>query len=331
MSEASRHHSFWDHLKFIYNTVLGLNRRNSSYISSLNPREMLPLVDEKIITKRLMAEHDIPSPVTYESITHRFELDKLKGMLSGYSSFVIKPSRGSGGGGIIVCRKMDDGKYRAGSDKIWGWEEIEYHVDEILSGAFALDERPDSAFFEELIIADSRLATFAEGIPDIRFLVVHGVPILSMLRLPTKLSDGRANLHVGGVGVGVDMRNGLTKQGIFRGYLIKRHPDTRRLLAGFQLPHWEKMLRIAADCHKAVPLGYLGVDIVLDENKGPQVLELNARPGLQIQLANGVGLRSILEKVDKNVASGMDSNQRVEYGRELYSAVFERFFDEEDS
>ena len=40
----------------------------------------------------------------------------------------------------------------------------------------------------------------------------------------------------------------------------------------------------------ALQLGYVGVDIVLDANYGPMVLEANARPGLNIQIANNQGL-----------------------------------------
>jgi len=39
------------------------------------------------------------------------------------------------------------------------------------------------------------------------------------------------------------------------------------------------------------------VDIVLDHKDGPKVLEINARPGLNIQIANQAGLRPRLEKV----------------------------------
>jgi glutathione synthase/RimK-type ligase-like ATP-grasp enzyme len=46
-------------------------------------------------------------------------------------------------------------------------------------------------------------------------------------------------------------------------------------------------------------LGYLGVDMVIDQERGPLLLELNARPGLQIQVANQKGLLKHLEFIDK--------------------------------
>ena len=45
-------------------------------------------------------------------------------------------------------------------------------------------------------------------------------------------------------------------------------------------------------------LGYLGTDMVLDRDRGPMLLELNARPGLAIQMANGEGLRRRLDLIE---------------------------------
>ena len=45
-------------------------------------------------------------------------------------------------------------------------------------------------------------------------------------------------------------------------------------------------------------MGYLGVDIVIDATAGPLMLELNARPGLNIQIANQEGLVHRLRSVE---------------------------------
>ena len=59
------------------------------------------------------------------------------------------------------------------------------------------------------------------------------------------------------------------------------------------------MLHIAARTFDMTGLGYLGVDMVIDRERGPLLLELNARPGLQIQVANQKGLLRHLEFIDK--------------------------------
>ncbi len=59
------------------------------------------------------------------------------------------------------------------------------------------------------------------------------------------------------------------------------------------------MLLIAAQSYELTGLGYLGVDLVLDKTHGPLMLELNARPGLNIQIANNDGLLERMEFVDQ--------------------------------
>lgn len=326
MTEVLPHHSFWSHLRFVNETVLGLNRRNSHYIHSLNPIHLLPLVDEKLLTKERLAVQHLPTPATYGVVRYRYELRTIPDIVRDLSEFALKPARGFGGGGIVICKRRDADRFAASGGRDWGPRDFEYHIDAILDGGFSLDQQADAAFFEELIHDDPALHELAVGgIPDVRFLVVQGVPILGMLRLPTARSGGRANLHVGGVGVGIDMISGRTQHGIYQNYLVRKHPDSKRPLAGFALPQWEQLLEIAARCYEAVPLGYLGVDIVFDQRHGPLVLELNARPGLQIQLANRMGLRAILEALSARPQIPRDAAQRVALGRELYTELRRRF------
>jgi hypothetical protein len=95
------------------------------------------------------------------------------------------------------------------------------------------------------------------------------------------------------------MGNGTTLSGVYRSEVATHHPDTNRPVAGIQVPHWESMLLIAAKAVDMINLDFLGVDLVIDRDWGPLLLELNARPGLQIQVANQAGLLRRLESVDK--------------------------------
>ena len=47
---------------------------------------------------------------------------------------------------------------------------------------------------------------------------------------------------------------------------------------------------IAYNCARAIPLGYIGIDICIDQALGPLVLEVNGRPGLEIQNVQQEGL-----------------------------------------
>ncbi|WP_131451442.1 sugar-transfer associated ATP-grasp domain-containing protein [Aurantiacibacter arachoides] len=70
------------------------------------------------------------------------------------------------------------------------------------------------------------------------------------------------------------------------------YPDTGFRLLWFKVPDWDVVLDISSKCSAAIGLGYLGCDIILDENDGPMVIEVNAHPGIEIQNINQKGLRA---------------------------------------
>ena len=94
--------------------------------------------------------------------------------------------------------------------------------------------------------------------------------------------------------------------------LIDTHPDTGADLSRIEVPDWEQLLTLAARCYEATRLGYLGCDIVIDRNKGPLLLELNARPGLSIQIANAEGLLPRLRQIESLDSPFMTVQDRVE-------------------
>jgi alpha-L-glutamate ligase-like protein len=195
---------------------------------------------------------------------------------------------------------------------------LESHLSDMLNGVFSLNHRYDEAFVERRLRAHPSLAKLSyQGLPDLRVIVFRGIPLMAMLRLATRASKGRANLDAGGLGVGVDLVTGITTGAIARRRWLTVHPDTDVRLAGVQLPEWEELLRIATRCADATGLKYIGVDVVLDEETGPCVLELNARPGLLIQLANRRGLRPLIEAVERRAPKSLSVRERIEMGREL--------------
>ena len=121
---------------------------------------------------------------------------------------------------------------------------------------------------------------------------------MAMLRLPTRESNGRANLHQGGIGTGVDLDSGFTHHAVQRNRMVATHPDTGVPVIGMRVPYWRDVLTVSRRVAEAVGLGYIGVDIVVDVECGPMLLEANARPGLAIQIANGRGLEPRLAAID---------------------------------
>jgi glutathione synthase/RimK-type ligase-like ATP-grasp enzyme len=87
---------------------------------------------------------------------------------------------------------------------------------------------------------------------------------------------------------------------------VSRHPDTGASLVGIRVPHWKQIISMARRVAEAVGLGYLGVDLVVDDFRGPMLLEANARPGLAIQVANAAGLLPRLEEIDRQIEEEQD-------------------------
>jgi hypothetical protein len=97
--------------------------------------------------------------------------------------------------------------------------------------------------------------------------------------------------------------------------VVDEHPDTGAPIAGRTIPHWDVILEMASRCYEFTGLGYLGADIVLDAERGPLMLELNARPGLNVQIANQDGLRRRIAALEPLV-----SKSHVTRGTRRYCA-----------
>jgi alpha-L-glutamate ligase-like protein len=280
--------------------ILGMNRRNAEYIMRFNPRSSFPLVDDKVKTKRLAEAYQIPTPPLYHLIEHHGDIVGLEKTLSDRQDFVIKPARGAGGSGIVLITGHQASGFLKPSGELISWADLTFHIFDILSGIYSLEGLEDRALIEAFIHPDPVFSAVTYyGVPDIRIVVYHGVPVMGMLRLPTRESDGKANLHRGAIGVGINMREGRTSTAVHRSVIIKHHPDTGHPLSDIQVPNWKEMLHMAARTFDMTGLGYLGVDMVIDRERGPLLLELNVRPGLQIQMANQKGLLKHLDLIDK--------------------------------
>src|SRR5262249_47300934 len=147
---------------------------------------------------------------------------------------------------------------------------------DILSGMYSLGGRPDQAIVQYRVRLHPDFAVMSyKGIPDIRVILYRNRPAMAMLRLPTRASNGRANLHQGGIGTGVELDTGVTHHAVLRNRLVERHPDTSVPVVGRQVPYWPEVLAMSRRVAEAVGLGYIGVDIVVDAEKGPMLLEAN--------------------------------------------------------
>jgi alpha-L-glutamate ligase-like protein len=300
--------------------ILGMNRRNVGYIGKYNPRKRFRLVDDKLATKRAALERDIPTPELYGVIEYQFQIASMVEDLKRRESFVIKPVQGSGGKGILVIIGRDGDNFVKSSGLVIDASDLRRHASNILAGLHSLGGRNDRAMIEALLDFDPLMARYShEGVPDIRVIVYRGVPVMAMIRCATHASDGKANLHQGAVGVGIDIGTGRPVSAVQQGRLVASHPDTGASFGELQLPYWQDILELAAACADMCGLGYLGADIVLDRQRGPMLLELNARPGLSIQVANQQGLIQRLREADAIADTARSPAERIALARERFS------------
>lgn len=291
--------------------IMGINQRNADYILNYNKRHLYPLVDNKIITKQRAEEAGIDVPELYGVIRTEHEITQIAKLLANHRDFVIKPAQGSGGDGIIVIAdRYDSNRFKTVSGRLISLAEIEHQLSNIITGIYSLGGMRDSAIIEYRVKPDPIFKRISfEGVPDIRIIVLMGYPIMAMLRLPTRQSNGKANLHQGAIGVGIDLLTGTTLNGTWFNEKIDRHPDTDNRLSGVTLPNWHRFMYLAASCYELVGLGYIGIDLVLDRQRGPLILELNARPGLNIQIANDMGLSECAHRVEAHLAKLKKENR----------------------
>ncbi len=296
------------------NGVLGMNARNYNIISRLNDRRLYPLVDDKVKTKVLAGKAGINTPRLIGVIEYQHQVKDFIKIVEGCPQFVIKPAHGSGGKGVLVISHWEGQRFFTASGKELGFQDVFRHISNTLSGLFSLGGQYDVAVIEEMVNFSDMFKNFSyQGVPDVRIIVYKGYPAMSMMRLATAESGGRANLHQGAVGVGLDIQSGKTLQAVMHNLPVSVHPDTKADLKSLVVPFWREHLLIGAKAYEMTGLGYLGADIVLDKNRGPMMLELNARPGLAIQIANGHGLMSVIKKIEKTYPTGLTPEERVDY------------------
>ena len=277
--------------------VLGINSRNLDYIFKYNKRVDYPDFDNKVKTKEIARSAGIPVPETYMIIKHHRQVNQIENL--HHNQFVIKPARGTGGGGILIITGKNRFGFTKSSGQIIDLDHIKYHLYNIISGIYSFSGISDQAIIEYKVHNHKTLDKICyKGVCDIRIVCYKQVPVMAMIRVPTNQSDGKANLHLGGIGVGIKIGGGLTTHAMHSNKFIEFHPENAENLIGIKIPHWNEILNMTVNFAQVSKIGYLGLDIVIDEKFGPMIIEANVRPGIAIQIANNDGLKRRLDLID---------------------------------
>ncbi|CAL2076166.1 Alpha-L-glutamate ligase-like protein [Tenacibaculum sp. 190524A05c] len=276
--------------------AMGINERNVSLIYPNNNRKYYKFADDKVLAKEILDENSIPCADTYAVIEKISGIQKGWELVKKYDKLAIKPANGSGGGGIKILKK-DSQENWISSGKIIHEEEIFLHMASIIMGQYSLGS-DDRVLIEKCIESHSFFhEIYPAGVPDFRVILLNKKPVISMLRVPTDKSDGKANLHQGGLGIGINMEYGTLTYAYDGKNYFEVHPDNGNQIFGKEIPYWNEILEISIQTAASFPLNYLGVDIVIDQWLGPLIMEVNVRPGLGIQLANKTGMKKVLKNL----------------------------------
>lgn len=308
--------------------VLGQNARNLIFINEKGNGRGRAIADDKLETKEILVAENVPTPKLLGVIKNinefkSFNWDALP------KSFVIKPVHGVQGGGIEIFYNRDnEGNWIRGNGSRVSLQELKMQASDILDGKYSIKNEPDQVFFEERIRTHSALKNHSyKGTPDIRVIVYNKIPIMAYVRFPTEESGGKANMILGAVGTGIDLANGTTTSSTYgkanggKGAPIEYVPGTKLRYRGLTIPNWDILLRSAAKTLSAVNLKYGAVDFLLDDDLGPVIVEISARPGLSIQLVNREGLHWRLKKAKGLKVKSIE--QGIRLGRDLFGGEIE--------
>jgi alpha-L-glutamate ligase-like protein len=254
-------------------------------------------------TKNRLLPADIPMPYTYMVINDEEEILWFYDFLANnhHENFVIKPNRGHVGKGILIVKNRVGKRFITPSGRALELSQMTEHIRRITKGRFSRFNS-DSALIEEHINPHKNLRNlYYNGLLDIRVICFLGFPVMAMARLPTGRSVGKANLHRGAIGAALSLSSGEIFHAMNNRKSITMHPNTKFKFIGFKFPKWPEILKLAVRAQIISGLGFTGIDICIDEKRGPLIMEVNKYPGLEIQIANQAGLLARLRLIEQYV------------------------------
>ena len=301
--------------------ILWINARSLKYIKTFNGKVARQLADSKLKTKEFLKKRGVNVPQTLQIITKHEEVnDELVAALE--APFVVKPNNGFGGKGILVVDNKDHaGNFTTNTGDVYSPKRLQVHLMNVLDWFFSLSGNRDKAMIEKKIILDKDIALLGKyGLPDLRIILFNMVPVMAMIRIPTEKSWGKANLHSWACAAGIDIGTGRLTYVVQNSKQIKSIPWIGNVI-GIKLPDWDKALELAVTVQYVTNIQYLWCDVVLDEVEGPLLLEMNIRPGLEVQVVNNAPLHTRLKKVEWIEVNSVEKWVRL--WRDLFSGDLE--------
>jgi len=195
---------------------------------------------------------------------------------SGEDTLFIKPVCGGAGKGIVLAKKIGQNIY------------IQSKTGRIPLDGFSLSE---IAIVQEALRQDGRMSAFSQAsvntIRVVTMLTKDGSTIILGATMRCGVGPSFVdNWSAGGVAVGIDIESGRLKKFAFdkEGHKYTEHPTTRTLFENFPIPEWKAIIDIAHRIQRIFPwYRLLGLDIALQENAIPTLIEVNDSTDLLFQ------------------------------------------------
>ena len=278
--------------------ILWMNKRYLKYIKAFNPKKDMKLADSKLKTKKLLQDLDIPSPKLIDVIKNRKQLQNYDFSKFEWEEFVVKPNKWSKWKWILICKMINKNIVKI-SWQLIDIDTFKKQIADILDGRYSMTMWADIAFIEEKIIPWDDFSIFCEyGLADIRLITMQLVPVMAMLRYPTKESDGKANIAAGWVWFWIDIASGkITSMYHNRKIYIKEFPEDYKQFQWKQISYWDDILLYSSQIQYFTNIWYLWLDWTIAQ-PWPNLIEINAMAGMEIQLVNGEWLENRLKKVE---------------------------------
>ena len=278
--------------------ILWMNKRYLKYIKALNPKKDMKIADNKLKTKKLLQDLDIPSPKLIDVIKNRKQLQNYDFSKLEWKEFVVKPNKWSKGKGILICKMINKNIVKI-SWKLVDIETFKKQIADILDGRYSMTMWSDIAFIEEKIIPWDDFAIFCKyWLADIRLITMKLVPIMAMLRYPTKESNWKANIAAGWIGFGIDIASGkIISMYYNRKIYTKKFPEDYKEFQWKVISYWDDILLYSSQIQYFTNIWYLWLDWTIAQS-WPNLIEINAMAGMEIQLVNGEWLENRLKKVE---------------------------------
>jgi hypothetical protein len=259
--------------KYYYGSIL--QTYQMLLLLKIQPQEYEILLQDKIVCELLCRGIGINNlPPTYGIISpDQNYKERIESLFqnSNVDSLIIKPLTGGGGRHIVLAKRINNNIIIQSKKGFVPLQD--FHLTK-------------TAILQEVIKQDKRMSAFSSSsVNTIRVLTMY-TKNESTIILAAVMRCGVGESYIdnwseGGIAVGIDLETGRLKKYGYdkKGIRYISHPTSKATFEDFLIPKWKKICEISVKIQQALPCyRILGMDIALQENGEPILIEVNNQP-----------------------------------------------------